>query len=127
MEYRLFTSTSFQSSSSMERFQTSRWTTSKICKMYCEERAAAGHPLKAYVQGSSYLYYHTNEETEDNIWTEKDEGGWTEPINQWVRIWENNSRFEKEIETRHVILRTGNVLATDDGLLRYFISKTLRQ
>lgn len=118
MDYRYFTSTNFGSSSAQEQFQTSRWTTAKVCQMYCQERAEEGRPLKVYVQGSSYLYYHINEETEDNIWTEEDKGGWSDPINKWVRTWEEHALFDKPIDTRQVIVRTGNVLHTEDGLLR---------
>ena len=51
--------------------------------------------------------------------TEEDKGGYHESINNWVRQWEEHAQFQQEIDTRHVIIRTGNVLHTDKGMLRY--------
>jgi len=42
--------------------------TAKICQMYAQDRSQEGNPLKCYVQGSSYLYYHSNVESENMVW-----------------------------------------------------------
>ena len=77
-------------SSVQQRMETSRETLATICSQYCIDREKEGKPIKVYIQGcniiynrisiylsgSSYWYYHVNETTQDQIWTEEDKGGW---------------------------------------------------
>jgi len=86
----------------------------KIC-----QKTASNFTLLTYIfLGSSTLYYHCNEETEDEVWTEADQGGFSDRMNTWIRKWEEHSYFTEEIPTRHIIVRNGNVLHATDGILR---------
>jgi len=123
MDVDLLTSSNFSSTSAIESIETSRLFTAKMCQGLCEARAEEGNPLKCYIQASSYLYYHCNEETEDKIWTEEDKGGRAELINRWFRRTEEYATFETDIPTRQVIIRMGNVLHSDDGMFRQYLKK----
>ena len=68
MELRPVAVTNLSSDHVREKWQTSRWMTAKICQMYAQDRSQEGNPLKCYVQGSSYLYYHSNLESENMVW-----------------------------------------------------------
>ena len=53
--------------------------------------------------------------------TEEDEGGYNDKINRMVRQWENESVLAEDVPTRRVVIRNGNVLDADDGLLMKYL------
>jgi len=55
--------------------------------------------------------------------TEEDEGGYNDKINRMVRQWESESTLAEDVPTRHVVIRNGNVLDSDDGLLMKYLHK----
>ena len=93
----------------------SRIGTARLCARLCEERAASGRPIEAFVQGTAVGYYHLNNETTA---TEETPGGDEGEMAQLVRAWEEAARLDDNCPTRSVLLRTGVVMGNDGGIIQ---------
>jgi len=106
--------------SAMEKFTTSRLSTAEVCRAYALEREASGNKLDVFIQSSAYWYYHSNEETQEYIYSEYDKGGHQGLFSRQTRQWEDCATLPAEAETRQVVIRTGQVLHPDGGIMRRF-------
>ena len=112
------------SSSAIQEWEISRIKTAQMCVSYINERHKSGDPIDVYVQGSGYWYYHVNDETQNNIWSEFDQGGEADLISKSTKKWEESSKLPEDVPTRRVIIRTGNVLSPDSGLMKDYIVRS---
>jgi len=93
----------------------SRIDTARLCAQLCEDRAASGRPIDAFVQGTAVGYYHLTPNEEAN---EETPGGIEGEMAQLVRAWEEAAQLDENCPTRRVLLRTGVVMGNDGGIIQ---------